>query len=411
MTRVLLFGLFGCGNSGNDASLAAVLDMLRRRAPEADVTCITVAPEVVAERFGIRALPIGTRAFDGGPWQRLDRMLGGLPRRLGTLLRAAALARRADVLLFPGTGTLDDFGSGPFGMPLAVFGWCAAARLAGTRVAFVSVGAGPADNPTSRRLFAWAARLAQYRSCRDNPSRDFLAAAGVDVRRDAVFPDLVFALPVPPVIPRRPEEPLRVGVGIMGYYGWSHDRDGGAGIHRAYLGKMEEFVTWLLASGHAVRLLTGDAGDDHAVAALEAAARAALPGPAAERLRAAPTADLAALMQEMASLDVVVGSRFHNMVAALKLGRPALSISYARKNDVLLEAAGLGRFRQHIEALDVDLLKAQFAELLTEREAREAEIRETVDFFQRRLREQEQMLAAWLPPANPASAPALRRPI
>src|SRR4051794_465105 len=44
--RVVLFGLFGSGNSGNDASLEAMLTFLRRW-PGMDITCVCYAPDAI----------------------------------------------------------------------------------------------------------------------------------------------------------------------------------------------------------------------------------------------------------------------------------------------------------------------------------------------------------------------------
>src|SRR3954468_13916352 len=161
--RVVLFGLFGSGNSGNDASLEAMLAFLRRW-PDIDITCACYAPDVIAAKHGIHCVSVGTPMAGNPLLGVIDRMLFGLPRRLTGLGRAILTARRTDVLIFPGTGVLDDFGTGPFGMPLAIFGWCLGARLGGAQIAFVSIGAGPIHHPLSRRLMAGAAAMAQYRS-------------------------------------------------------------------------------------------------------------------------------------------------------------------------------------------------------------------------------------------------------
>ncbi|MBP2300849.1 polysaccharide pyruvyl transferase family protein [Azospirillum picis] len=410
--RVVLFGLFGSGNSGNDASLEAMLGFLRRR-PGIELTCICSAPEQVATRYGIRGVAIGARPAGGRLVEVADRLLGGLPRRAAGFGRAVLMASRADALIFPGTGILDDFGTGPFGLPLAVFGWCLGARLGGARIAFVSIGAGPIHHPLSRWLMGRAAAMAQYRSYRDTVSRDFMAGIGVaagvaadgtvdvkaDAEHDAVFPDLAFALPTPPVA-AAPGPGLTVGLGVMGYYGWSHDLQAGAGIHRTYLDKLRRFTLWLLDQGCRVRLLTGDAGDRDTVAALAAALRAERPDLAADRLSAEPTADLQALMGQIAGTDLVVATRFHNIVAALKLGRPVLSIGYASKNDDLLAAMGLADFCQHIETLDVDRLIRQFTALRQGRAAHGRRIRARVAVYRRRLDEQDALLAARLPLAG-----------
>lgn len=402
--RVLLFGLFGGGNSGNDASLEAMLAFLRRR-PGIELTCICNAPEHIAARYGLHSVHFGTPVSSSPLFNALDRMLGGLPRRAAGLARAVLMASRADALIFPGTGILDDFGTGPFGMPLAVFGWCLGARLGGARIAFVSIGAGPIHHPLSRWLMGRAAAMAQYRSYRDRGSHDFMASIGVKAQRDAVFPDLAFALPTPLLsMPApmsgstpTPEPELTVGLGVMGYYGWKGNERTGADIHRVYLDKLRRFALWLLDQGWRVRLLTGDVGDRAAVGALAALLRAERPNLAADLLSAEPTADLHELMGQIAGTDLVVATRFHNIVAALKLGRPVLSIGYASKNDDLLADMGLADFCQHIETLDVDRLIDQFSALRQARAEHGRRIRDHVATYRRRLDEQDALLATRLP--------------
>jgi polysaccharide pyruvyl transferase WcaK-like protein len=405
--RVVLFGLFGSGNSGNDASLEAMLMFLRRLRPDLDITCVSNAPDTIAIKHGIHGISIGKQISAESSFGKIDRMLFGVPRRLASLGRAILMARRADVLIFPGTGILDDFGTGPFGMPLAIFGWCLGARLGGAQIAFVSIGAGPIHHPLSRWFMARAAAIAQYRSYRDTVSRDFMKSIGFDTRRDAIFPDIAFVLPDPP--PRgRVGQALTVGLGVMGYYGWSHDTQAGAEIHRTYLNKLRAFTLWLLDQGYRVRLLTGDAGDNAAVGDLAALVRAARPGLPPELLSAELTSDLHELMERIADTDIVVATRFHNVVAALKLARPVVSIGYASKNDALLADMGLTGFCQHIEDLDIDRLISQFSTLLEARDEHECQIRDRVDFYRRCLREQEGLLAArfHLVPNRPTTVPA-----
>ena len=44
----------------------------------------------------------------------------------------------------------------------------------------------------------------------------------------------------------------------------------------------------------------------------------------------------------MAPAGTVVGIRYHNLIAAAKLGKPAISVSYSAKHDVLMDDLGLG---------------------------------------------------------------------
>jgi polysaccharide pyruvyl transferase WcaK-like protein len=114
-------------------------------------------------------------------------------------------------------------------------------------------------------------------------------------------------------------------------------------------------------------------------------------------------------MDRMAKTDIVVATRFHNVVAALKLGLPVVSIGYASKNDALLAEMGLAEFCQHIEELNVDRLIQQFSTLLAARAEHGRRIRDRVDVYRRRLDEQDDLLAARFPlvPDCPAGASAI----
>jgi polysaccharide pyruvyl transferase WcaK-like protein len=97
-------------------------------------------------------------------------------------------------------------------------------------------------------------------------------------------------------------------------------------------------------------------------------------------------------MNQIATTDVVVATRYHNVVCALKLGRPVLSIGYAAKNDELMGDMGLAEFCQRIETLDVDELIVQFRKLVAGRKFYETRIRERTKRYREQLSEQEQLL-------------------
>jgi polysaccharide pyruvyl transferase WcaK-like protein len=96
----------------------------------------------------------------------------------------------------------------------------------------------------------------------------------------------------------------------------------------------------------------------------------------------------------MADTDLVVATRYHNVVCALRMGRPTISIGYSVKNDALLAGMGLADCCQSIERLDVALLETQTLRLIAERPALEARIRRAVARFEGSLREQEDLLAS-----------------
>jgi len=382
---IALFGLFGSGNTGNDASLEAMLATVERLCPEAQVLCICGDPRNIVRDFGTLATPIH-RDYSRNP----------VLRKLGNLLRPFRELRGCKLLIVPGTGALDDFGTGWTGLPLAFFTWCLAARLRGTEIAFVSVGAGPIKHPLSRWLMKTAIGMAHYRSYRDQVSKDYLQGIGFPAAKDPIYPDLAFLLPIPadPGSGTGRRGPLTVGLGVMTYQGWRNDPKQGAASYAEYLEKISRFTLWLLDRGHPIRLLMGDNTDQHALDDLQRVVAELRPSLPTGRLQASPCRSLHDLLQQIAETDVVVATRFHSVVGALKLGCPVISIGYANKNDALMVEVGLGRFCQSIESLDIDLLIRQFTELTADAAAWRRLLGQVQPRYRARLRHQEDVLDA-----------------
>jgi polysaccharide pyruvyl transferase WcaK-like protein len=238
-----------------------------------------------------------------------------------------------------------------------------------------------------------AAGMAQYRSYRDAKSKAFMESIGFETREDPVYPDLVFELPVPrlPLRQTADGERLAVGVGVMAYRGWREGDPNGEAIYATYLEKMTRFVLWLMDRGHCVRILTGQAADRGLVNDLMR--RVETPDLPQARLIAQPLHSLHDLMRQMAETDVVVATRFHNVVCALKLGKPTISIGYGQKHEPLMAEMGLARFYQPIETLDLDRLIEQFAQLTSERRRYAELLREVNIVYGQRLKQQRSRLA------------------
>lgn len=389
-----LFGLFGIGNYGNDASLEAALLFLLTSLPNAEIICIASLPERVTAVFGVQAAPISP-GFSYSWLARLSRWLLDIPREVLCVINAIRTLRRVDVVITPGTGMLDDYGLTPRAV-YAAFRWFLLARLMGKKVLYTSVGAGPINHPVTRRMMLRMARGATYRSYRDANSRDFMVSLGLTAAKDdPIYPDLVFGLPHPAPLPKPAGTPLKISVGIMTYNGWkTNERNSEA--FTAYLHKMRSFVAWLLQQGYEVSLLGGDADDASTVAAI-------FKGTAAteDRLRVETTTSIHDVMSAYRDADIVVATRYHNIVPALAMNRPTISIGYTRKNQSLMEDLDLGQYCQNIEDLDVDMLIRQLQDLIAAREDVASSLRQRIPGYKARLTEQEQRLLrdVLLPPA------------
>ncbi len=382
--RLGLIGLFGSGNFGNDGSLEAMISHLRQAHPGAELLTICNGPGTVQSRYATPAIAMATFPF-GAPHSLAGKIFKLLPAKIVDFVRALNTTRRLDAVIAPGTG--------PLGIPLDLLIWSLAARLTGTKLYLVSIGAGPLVTPVNRYLMVSAARLANWRSYRDQGSKTFLARQGVDTSRDPIYPDIAFGLTQPPVSRRRPASaPLCVGLGVMSYRGWKDRGDRSKAIYERYLQKLTEFALWLLQNGHRIRLLTGDASDRETAAAFHARITAAMPDKSLIDVELPDTETLHDVMGEMASTDVIVATRFHNIVCALKVRKPVLSIGYAQKNALLLAAAGLDAYCVEIESFSVTDLKQRFQRMIAAKPDLEARIDLMLEDAGRQLEQQYDVL-------------------
>ncbi|GAB2583324.1 polysaccharide pyruvyl transferase family protein [Kribbella endophytica] len=366
--RIAILGLLGSGNLGNHGSLEAMLRFLRAHHPDSPITCVCSGPEEVQKRYGIPAFSITWYQPGRAGRSRLRTAAAKAFGKVADLVRTPLWVRRYDIVIVPGMGVLETtLQLRPWGWPYALFLVFLSGRLLGTRTALVSIGANAPRERSIRWMFATIARLATYRSYRDEPSRQALRTMGVDTSRDDVYPDLAFASPRPAALPRRSTPSrapnLTVGLGVMAYRGGNDDRGRSEQVYSAYVGKITEFARWLVDEGYRVRMITGDPADQEVVSAVVEDLRRNRPGLADERLVTEPVESFGGLMHQLAGVDVVVASRFHNVISALKLAIPTISISYAGKNDVLLEQMGLAEFSQPLQSLDVGRLIEQFRAL------------------------------------------------
>jgi polysaccharide pyruvyl transferase WcaK-like protein len=249
----------------------------------------------------------------------------------------------------------DDFG-GTWAFPYLVLKWTVMARVAGTRVLFVSVGAGPLDSRLARFFVKTALRLGAYRSFRDEGSRTVIASLGVS---GSVHADPAWALRVEKArdVARPSAAALVVGLNPFPYQDARYWPGGERARYEAYLDTLAGLGEALLARGHSVVLFPTQLRSDPRVIAdlkarLAARGRPNLPGRLLERT--VETVD--DLVATLAPLDLVVSGRFHGILLAFLLGKPVVGLSYQSKIDELMRCAGQGAYVLSTTGLDTDTL-------------------------------------------------------
>lgn len=404
--RVGLFGLLGSGNSGNDASMETVLEYLRAAHPEAIVDAMSGgSAELVWAKYGIKSEPMfWSQKFEQRKTAVPPVVLKVLGKGMDTV-RTASWARRHDAVIVPGAGAFETtLPQRAWGFPYALFMLTLSGKTFGTKVALVSVGADVIGKRVTRWLSNSTARLAFYRSYRDSFSRDVMRRRGIDTSGDRVYPDLVFGVPTPPYTPG---DPQIVGVGVMAYHGGNDDRKQADQIHTSYVEGLIGFTQWVIDSGYRVRLFGGDNKFDGEVAEqILAEVRRRRPDLDPSRITVEPAASYAELMRAVGPCGVVVATRYHNVMCALKLCKPTIALGYSRKFTSLMTDMGLADFIQSASSLDVDRLIGQFKEIQSRHAELQQEMADRNAANRQGLEDQFAVLSALLLPASQAASQA-----
>lgn len=423
--KIGIFGHYGNKNLGDEAIILAVVQNIRQRIPSATIVGFSVKPEDTAARYGIAAYPIRQQkaptvesaaagpdpGHPGGQTpadapaaasssvasikQRLKafplvdrgtRPLVQLVRKLETLAGEIAFLQSSfkrlqtiDLLMITGSNQfLDNFG-GPWGFPYTLLKWSILARAAGVKVYYVSVGAGPIDQPLSKTFIRWALKFANYVSLRDAGSarllRDFGCAGA-----SRVYPDLAHSLRIdhiaaaPLPFPLAPQRLPVVGINPMPLYDSRYWCEVDEGKYAAYVAKLVEFCSRLLDRAYPLFFFATQEKDNYVIEdilqALQDRRKTDLPF--AEYVLTSSTVE--ELMANIAAADITVATRFHGTVLSLLAEKPMLGICYYRKAKELLGEMGQQAYAVELDSFTVEELWIRFQSLVDNREQEQARI-------------------------------------
>jgi polysaccharide pyruvyl transferase WcaK-like protein len=402
---ISFFGGFGLGNFGNEITLNAILYHLRHRWPNAEMRCICTDPATAARIHKITAVPISRTALNAWkPNNRIAKVLRsvfiGIPSELYRSLGILMTLKGRDVLIIPGTGLLTDaYGIRNWG-PYNIFKWSVLAKIRGCKLLYISVGAGPIHSRLGRWLVRSALALADFRSYRDNATKEFLTSIGAGRATDKVFPDLAFST-VDRITPKYTPPNRRrsvVGLGLMLYHGKLSSDQERESTYALYLEQLVVLVKWLLARDFDIRLLIGDLSDKPVAAEFKALLKVRLETYDEERIIDDPASSFEDLLAQLSQTDAVVVTRFHNVLLALALNKPVICVSFHQKCTSLMQDMGLQEYCQDIKQLNASKLIEQFCQLEKNVETLKPMIKEKVAECRRSLDEQYSLIFKELEP-------------
>ena len=120
----------------------------------------------------------------------------------------------------------------------------------------------------------------------------------------------------------------------MAYGGSNDDRHQAQEIYSSYVSSMKTIVRWLIDNGRRVRLFIGDTNgsDDVVVQEILADVRMFRPELDDSWVVAEPVSTFSEILEAMEPLGAIIATRYHNLVAALKLSKPTIAIGYSPKH-------------------------------------------------------------------------------
>lgn len=364
-----LFGMFGVGNLGNECTLLAMLQNARRFLPNAEVCCICEGAGETALTYNIPSFPIREMPLppmDNRVLRFVRRIFIGLSMELYRWFKAIKRLKGSAMLLMTGTGMLSDTDIHPLGLHYDILRWSLVAKLCRCKVMFVSVGVGPIRHPLSKFFVKAALGIADYRSYRDAFSKSYAEGMGISTKYDSVRPDLAFSLPkrVLPHARTRHGRGTVVGVGLITNDKRRASLEEAEAIYHDYITKIGTFVGWLIEHEHTVQFLVGDvAYDNRARQDVRAFLKRSGFKYEDRQIIDEPAQSVQELLSQLAGIDIVVASRFHNVLLSLMLSKPVVAISFHEKVTSLMSAMGLNQFCQDIEHVHVNKLIDQFTAL------------------------------------------------
>ncbi len=394
---VALLTPYDGGNLGDAAIQEALIENLRRYAPDAELYGITLDPARTSVRHGIRCYPLNAnsiphfqaaaelpdkahvefsssgRGYGLRLYRRVKRQARVVPPAVWLkilafealhLIRSYCLLRKVDVLVIAGGGQLDDEWGGSWGQPYALMKWSLLARVSGSSVAFLSVGACRIESRLTKFFLRTALRLACYRSYRDAGSRR-LALNITPHAEGRVVPDLAFSLPNLQWKPdfRDDAVPLRVGVSPIAYCHRELWPTKDHAQYQRYITELTSFVSKILQCGASVCLFSSSPPDDQVFADIYDRLDPMLDPVARTRLTSSSVITLRDLFDVLKSVETVVASRLHGILLSFLSGKPSIAISYDRKVTCLMEELSQSAYCVDIRSFKSDDLLARLSML------------------------------------------------
>ena len=394
-----VFGHYGNENMGDEAIVAAVIEEVRRRYPQARVLGFSIVPEDTHRRHGIESYPIrrdtapadpklvAERAWSEPPEATENtgvrsalksipliypalrgirnalRFGGKIVAEIKFLARSYRIVKTVDLMMVSGSGQLTDQ-SGAWGFPYTLYKWSMLCTLGNCKWAFAGVGAGPLNTKLGRWFDKQALRRAGYRSYRDESSLRLISSLGIGAD-DLVCPDLAFGkrTAAPRPVPTDPNR-LVVGINPMAYHDPRYWPNASKKTFDTYIDKLTQVIVRIAELGDSVVLFpTQLRADILVINQLQPVLDKICSPEVRSRISTVTVDGLESQLSAMSQFDLIIATRFHGVLMSYLVGKPTIGISYHPKISDLTAYMGHPECALPIDPLDVEAVMRTYVNL------------------------------------------------
>ena len=306
MSRIVVSGYYGSKNAGDEAMLAAMLEVLSDLDPKLHITVISADPEDTRQRHGVDAVS----------WLSMPDIFRAL--------------RRADLLISGGGSLLQNVTSRrSLYYYLAII---TMARLLGTKVMLYAQGIGPIIGGLAEHVMRWICNRVDLITVRDQGSLAELERLGIRHPAIECTADPVLAIhPVDKEVGRAifkayhadGAKPV-VGISVREWQGWRHYKEVLAEVSDLIVRELKARVVFLPMQ------FPDDVRAAQTIASMTKE-------PCTVLKDEYTTSEFLSLVGNM---DLMLGIRLHALIFAGVMGVPMLGISYDPKIDRFLASIG-----------------------------------------------------------------------
>jgi len=425
--RIAIFSPIGTGNLGDEATIAAVIQNIKRRHPEAQIYALCVHPHDTQTRHKVHALPMHplggrtslgdgekhaiipqhrVKTFDHLAFIILKALKNVRPlyiplrsirdscnffhaviNEVISMAKAVKILEGLDLLIVAGSGQLSDHFGGAFNFPYALFKWSIIARMIRAKLVFLSVGAGPIDSPLSRFFIKRSLAAASYRSFRDAASKNLVEEMGI-IGENLIFPDLAHSLEVnpSPSIPHHRKFQAIIGINPFPYYDHRYWPISDRHKYQSYLKTLSQFVEWLVDNNYKILFFpTQIHADLRVIQDLKNILKENIVMDLNEYIIEKSISTVDELISALSIVDLVVATRFHGILLSFLLNRPVMALSNHHKMSELMIDMGQNDYLLNIDSLDLQCLIEKFKMMESRKDLIKYQIQNKISQYRRSL--------------------------